>query len=547
MFRPSLLTTAIVLAAPIAQAAPFMPLDARGMAMGQTGVASAQRAHAPAYNPSLLSQADAEDDFALIFPQLGVQVRDQEELASTAEEISDDLQPELERLLDGESQMAGFEEHIDALDQAVRAFDVAVQQALNGTLNVDERLEDLSTASTNLDKALDDVQASLRDVDDVAGQLSSALRSISGHPVSGRLGASAAMAFPSKDFAAAVSVRGHALFSGRALFSDNDLGLIDAYAPAGLEYSQLARDINADVGRTVERAQGSATPEVILLAELNRDDDNNGVPDLEQDLEEVLGFDYTSDQGVEIFRNGQLTDNAADPDLDSRVEIIAATIAEVGVSFSREFTLAERPVAIGITPKLQKISTYHYVSEVDNEEEIEIDDFEDTREDYSSFNLDVGASMRFGPDDSLTAGLVIKNLLGGDYDYQSAPVRTGIIGDELAVVEGGSVSLDPQYRAGLAYSDDTTTLALDLDLLENDPVAYEDPTQYIAFGAEFDLWDTVQLRGGYRANIAATDSDVVSFGFGISPFGIHLDVAAMANPSKLEKEAGVALETGFYF
>jgi len=47
--------------------------------------------------------------------------------------------------------------------------------------------------------------------------------------------------------------------------------------------------------------------------------------------------------------------------------------------------------------------------------------------------------------------------------------------------------------------------------------------------------------------MSASNSDMVSVGFGLSPFGVHLDIAAMANPSDPEKEAGVALETGFYF
>ena len=88
---------------------------------------------------------------------------------------------------------------------------------------------------------------------------------------------------------------------------------------------------------------------------------------------------------------------------------------------------------------------------------------------------------------------------------------------------------------------------MDLDLTENDPIAFENPTQYAAIGAEFDLFSTLQLRAGYRTNMSASNSDMVSVGFGLSPFGVHLDIAAMANPSDPEKEVGVALETGFYF
>lgn len=97
MIKRSLLAAAIAaVSAQSAVAAPFLPMDARGLAMGNTGVASAQRAHAPAYNPSLLSQAHEDDDFALLFPQVGVNVADEEEMISEAESISDDIFPEFE-------------------------------------------------------------------------------------------------------------------------------------------------------------------------------------------------------------------------------------------------------------------------------------------------------------------------------------------------------------------------------------------------------------------------------------------------------------------
>jgi hypothetical protein len=83
--------------------------------------------------------------------------------------------------------------------------------------------------------------------------------------------------------------------------------------------------------------------------------------------------------------------------------------------------------------------------------------------------------------------------------------------------------------------------------MENDPVAFEKPTQYASIGAELDVYDTLQLRLGYRTNLSVSDSAVASVGLGFSPFGVHLDIAAMANPSDPEKEAGAALELGFYF
>ena len=201
-------------------------------------------------------------------------------------------------------------------------------------------------------------------------------------------------------------------------------------------------------------------------------------------------------------------------------------------------------MAIGVTPKLQTIETYHYITEMDNEDDIETSDIEDSRATYSHINLDIGASMRLGENNQWMVGVVAKNLISKDFDLSDAPVRGS---SNNLVVEGGTVSLKPQFRAGVSYSNNWVTVAGDLDLVENDPIAYEQATQYAAIGAEFDLYETFQVRAGYRTNLSASNSEVVSLGFGLSPFGVHIDIAALANPSDYKKEVGVALETGFYF
>ena len=90
-------------------------------------------------------------------------------------------------------------------------------------------------------------------------------------------------------------------------------------------------------------------------------------------------------------------------------------------------------------------------------------------------------------------------------------------------------------------------MAFDLDITENDPIAFEDATQYAALGAEFNVFRLLQLRAGYRANLAATDQDVVTAGIGFSPFAVRMDLGVMANTSDPEKEAGIAFELGVEF
>lgn len=546
MIKRSLLAASIAaISAQSALAAPFLPMDARGLAMGNTGVASAQRAHAPAYNPSLLSQAHEDDDFALIFPQLGVNLRDEEETVETASDIADKSLPELEALIDDTD---GFDDRVSALETAIEQFDNALSN-LGNPGDPGDQLANIKASNSAVEEALKDVAESLSDVDNVANNLTESLEAISGNPLSGRFGVGTALAIPSKKFAAALSVNATATFSGRAIFTDRDLDLLGLYTDEGRKYITEAQDVTSTFNDALAAAESESTE----AAQVQRLDTELSNANIDKEIEDVET--YTSEQNgdlPQIFSNGQVTDNASDPNLNSQVEVVAVAVSEVALSFSREFTIAGEQIAIGITPKLQKISTFHYVSEVDNEDEIDSEDIEDSQEDYSHFNLDIGASYRFGDANQWTAGIVAKNLNSAEFDYQDAVVAVGeddqlVPGFQEVTIRGGKVALDAQFRAGLAYQNDWVALAFDLDLMENDPVAFENPTQYAAVGAEFDLWDTIQFRTGYRTNMSASDADMVSVGLGFSPFGVHLDLAAMANPNDVEKEAGVAMELGFYF
>src|SRR5690606_13639516 len=103
MMKRSLLAVAVTaLTSQAVYAAPYMPMDARGLAMGNTGVASAKRAHAPAYNPSLLAQGSEKDDFAILLPEVGVQASDEQEIIDEAELLSDDIIPRFEKAVEGD-------------------------------------------------------------------------------------------------------------------------------------------------------------------------------------------------------------------------------------------------------------------------------------------------------------------------------------------------------------------------------------------------------------------------------------------------------------
>ncbi|MCF6323546.1 MAG: conjugal transfer protein TraF [Gammaproteobacteria bacterium] len=227
-----------------------------------------------------------------------------------------------------------------------------------------------------------------------------------------------------------------------------------------------------------------------------------------------------------------------DPILTSAIDVRFAGISEVGLSLAREFNIAGHDIAIGITPKYVSIETYDFrIGDESDPTTISLDeaeiDLDSGQLDDSGVDLDVGIARDFG--NGWKAGLVVKNL----------------IGQEFKTVRGNIFELKTQARVGVSHQTEWTTVAFDLDLIENDPVikdkdtglGFDKETQYAAIGAEFDMWDVVQFRAGYRHNMSDSDTSIMTAGFGLSPFGVHIDVAVAGN----DDELGGSLQLGFRF
>jgi hypothetical protein len=554
MIKRSLLASSIAMAlVQQAAATPLLPMDARGLAMGSTGVASAKLAHAPQYNPALLSTANAEDDFAIVLPQIGVVVGDEEEMIDAFDSITKD---EYEGSNNGDSIIDHFEGITDRLDEILVSGgggSVSIEQQLinfenlvanipgNGGSGPNTTAAQLTAATTDLNTSAIALTNETQDLEDTTFDLTSELSSISGRAIRGSFGVNGAIAIPSKTFAAAVSVSGAAYFSGRMFFTDNDKSLFNGYAEGINAYAGQTQNYTAatqQLADAAESLENCTTPTECTSAQAAVDLSSTNA---ENELANLQSFSYEKDGRTILSTDSTTGDIVIADDLNSNVQIVAVGISEVGLTLSREFTIAGENIAIGITPKLQMIKTFNYVASVDNEEDIEESDVTDTEQDFSTINLDAGAAYQFGDSKQWQVGVVAKNLISKEYEAESNPNET--TGETTKT----TISLDTQFRGGISHTTDWTVIAIDLDLMENDPVAFEAATQYAAIGAELDFFDTLQLRAGYRTNLSVSDSAVASVGLGFSPFGVHVDIAAMANPSDPKKEAGAALELGFYF
>ncbi len=212
---------------------------------------------------------------------------------------------------------------------------------------------------------------------------------------------------------------------------------------------------------------------------------------------------------------------------DSYVNVVGVQSTEIGYSFAAGAGNDSRRFAWGLTPKYVQLKTNDYRELIRNDPDLS--DNADNQTKDSGFNLDAG--MVYGATQGWRAGVVARNLVSTDY-------RT---------VTNRVITLDPQYRAGVAYGGGWFTFAADIDLSENDPVYFDQKTRMLAMGTEFNVFKTLQLRFGWQRNLADTGSvnalDLYSAGLGLSLYGIHVDVAAVGN----ENDVGAVAALGLRF
>ncbi len=225
---------------------------------------------------------------------------------------------------------------------------------------------------------------------------------------------------------------------------------------------------------------------------------------------------------VQSFNTGKLT---------SGIDIKGVTLGEVGVSLSRQFTISDQVVALGITPKIVKAQLFDTVILVNSNNQNNVSTNTNDIAEYSFVNFDLGAAKSY--DNGWSSGIVIKNIIPQSIEFKHNQIPTG-----------ESLKLSPIARIGAAHTNSWSTVAVDLDLTRNDPAGFEKATQYLALGGELNAWNWAQLRAGYRMDLVDNSRNVTSVGLGFSPFGVvHADLAVAGNAN----EIGASFQLGVHF
>ncbi len=199
--------------------------------------------------------------------------------------------------------------------------------------------------------------------------------------------------------------------------------------------------------------------------------------------------------------------------LQSEGVVIGGAISEVGFAFAHQIDLGGPALAIGLTPKFQRVDTYNYSLNVSTFDEEDFDD-DVYRNDDTGFNLDFGAALLLS--DTFTVGLAARNLI--EETYQTVTTN----GTSYAY------NVSPLLTAGAAFDTGMITVTADIDVTEIERFKRNDSSRVVRLGFEFDAWKWLQVRAGYQHDIEDTVDGVITAGLGISPFDVvHLDIAGM--------------------
>lgn len=227
---------------------------------------------------------------------------------------------------------------------------------------------------------------------------------------------------------------------------------------------------------------------------------------------------YALSPGVIDSSTGDFTNTDVSNSLTSSVKARGAFVQETGLSLAHTFPSLYY-ASLGITPKTVEVETFDTSVSI-NSASVST---KSSRKKYSNFNFDFGAVIPFSNNFKVAA--VIKNIISKNYE----------------TVLGNTISIKPQLRVGAAFQNEWFVITTDFDLTRNKSVAFEKDTQYAAIGAEFDLYNAIQLRLGYRNNRVSPDK-VSSIGLGFSSF-VKTDVAIASGKEGYE----VGLQLGFAF
>ncbi|WP_167850505.1 MULTISPECIES: conjugal transfer protein TraF [unclassified Escherichia] len=224
-------------------------------------------------------------------------------------------------------------------------------------------------------------------------------------------------------------------------------------------------------------------------------------------------------QYLDDVTKGKIIPTASDTDtLTSRAYGRAAAVSDVGIAIARTFETNGLRYSLGVTPKYQRVDLFNYNTTVQNYDSHDFRSHE-YRNNTPGINADIGFATELN--EHWMLGLAGQNIVPRSIDTKE--------------VNGlkETFRIRPQVTAGGSWHNGIVTTALDVDLTPASGFTHDTKRQFAAMGAEVNAWNWVQLRAGYRQNIASSEGSAFTAGIGISPFNmVHLDLAGLVGTDR---------------
>jgi len=560
-FRLATLTTALLMLSNTAvQALPFNSFDPRTMAMGGAGVAVGDPSTAPFFNPALLSASDPKKTLSVELPIIGGRLYDPGNLRTELPTLSDNanlLTNSVTPLSNSASTLvtdtATLTTNITALSTSSASLTTATPATASTTLA--GLATSLSTVSANMTTVSTDMSSVSTNSSTVSTNINSvnqSLQAINNQPLQGEFGAGIVIAVPNKNWGASFYANAWGAMGGSLIYKDaatvsNISGAVantstalasssTATAASATKLASATTAVNTAVAScdsaAIALAGNTATCSADLLLA------NTALTTANSSLTTTSGTLTTN--GTTI--SNQATTVTNNKTVLSQVHIRGVAISEMGIALSHSFISYDQAWAVGITPKIMKMQLFDAYLDANSGGAGSGINGSDYLASYSTLNLDLGVARNY--ENGWRSGMVIKNLIPQTFDFMS--IGSGAVTGSAQSVTG-TLNINPQFRAGVSHENEWSTVALDVDLTQNNPAGLESKSQYIAMGGELSAFGWAQLRAGYRMDVLNSARDVASLGLGISPrfpyFKPHFDLGVAGNTN----EIGASMRMGVNF
>ncbi|MBN1848222.1 MAG: conjugal transfer protein TraF [Deltaproteobacteria bacterium] len=227
------------------------------------------------------------------------------------------------------------------------------------------------------------------------------------------------------------------------------------------------------------------------------------IPDVGLDEYEARSFEYAINNGL------------------TYLQLTGLAYAEIPIAYGHRFKTGFGSLDVGASFKVMPGYTYEQRIDIDTESDELSDSLDNNKHEDTAFGFDAG--LLFKPDavSGLALGIVGKNLNTPAFETAS----------------GGELEVDPQVRAGMAYDllGDKVTLALDLDVTENETFIPNYNSRFIGGGFNLHPFSWLSLRGGLMQNMSESDEGIIyTGGFSIGSKWIQLDLTGQMSQKKGE-------------